>query len=588
MDSVLRGQTFLAETNLILIKLLPFMPILIIEPSHLLCAQMDIFEKELKRIQRRDWQIWILMLTVFLVFATFIVLVIFYSDLQQLYEEQIDVWMFNFLLLGFVALSLLFVGYVVLKEVAVKKLQRDLMEHRIASQVLEQRLRDLQAVFEVTTLVNSEMVLSGVLDTISSKALKTLGGDQSSLFLYDPRIGKLRCVSVWGPQSHVVKNAEVEIGKSVAGWVMLYGKPLHLGEDLNESQFPEFIRKEKKISSSLCVPLMVKNKAKGVLNISLFDTKKKFTETDLKLVSIFAENAAISIEKAELYEKLKEQTETLKNTIDELKATQDRLIQSEKLKALGNLASGMSHDFNNILAAILGRTELLLRHMGEVAIPEGTKQNLFKSLRVIEQLAGDGAETVKRIQKFARTHKATSEKDFKKLNINTIVKEVVEITRPEWEDEAEHKGIRIEIQTELGELSDPIGNHSEIREVLTNMIHNSIDALLDGGKIEITTKMRYDKVEIKVIDNGLGMIEEIKNKVFDPFFTTKKGKGNGLGLSTAYGIISRHNGEITVESEPGEGTTFTITLPTAGEKETETEKPVGSIGEAEIISPATQ
>ena len=550
---------------------------------------MNTFEKELKKIQRRDWQIWVLMLTLFLVFAAFIVLVIFYSDLQQLYEEQIDVWMFNFLLLGFVALSLLFVGYVVLKEIAVKKLQSDLMEQRIVFQVLKQRLKDLQAVFEVTTLVNSEMKLSGILDTISSKALKTLGGDQSSLFLYDPGIDKLRCVSVWGPRSDLIKNEVMKVGKSVAGWVMQHGKPLHLGENLNESQFPDFVKKEKKITSSLCVPLMVKNKAKGVLNISLFDDKKKFAETDLKLFSIFAENAAISIEKAELYQKLKKQTGTLKKTIDELKAAQNRLIQSEKLRALGNLASGMSHDFNNVLAAILGRTQLLLRQVSEVAIQENAKQNLLKRLRVIQQLASDGAETVKRIQKFARTYKTTSEKDFKKLDINAIVREVVEITKLKWKNEAKLKGIEIEIHTELGELFNPKGDPTEIREVLTNMISNSIDALSDGGKIEITTKMRDDRVVVKVMDNGLGMIEEIKNRIFEPFFTTKKEKGNGLGLSVAYGIISRHNGEITVESEPGEGTTFTITLPVAGEAETETEKPadVTHTVHAEVSKPTT-
>jgi len=569
---VLKSE-FFSTSGLVPIKFFRFLPILISGSINLSAgAKMDSFEKELKKVQRRDWQIWILMITVFLILAAFIVLVIFYSDLQQLYEDHIDAYMFNFLLLGFVSLSLLFIGYVVLKELAVKKLQKDLMEHRIASQVLEQRLKDLQAVFEVTTLVNSEMVLSGVLDTISSKALRTLGGDQSSLFLYDPQIGKLRCVSVWGPQSDLVKNAEVEVGQSVAGWVLQHGKPLHLGEDLNESKFPHFIRKEKKITSSLCVPLMVKNKPKGVLNISLFDNRKKFTETDLKLVSIFAENAAISIEKAELYEKLKNQTETLKNTIEQLKATQDRLIQSEKLRALGNLASGMSHDFNNILAAILGRTQLLLRGVKTAEIPEEVKQNLVKWLKIIEQLTSDGAETVKRIQKFARAHRASSEKDFRELDINAIVKEVVEVTKPKWKDEAELKGVHIEMETQLGKLSHSLGNPAEIREVLTNMIFNSIDALPEGGKIKITTGMREERVEIKVTDNGLGMIEEVKNRVFEPFFTTKKEKGNGLGLSVAYGIISRHNGEITVESEPGEGTTFTITLPALHKEKTKVEK----------------
>jgi GAF domain-containing protein len=492
----------LSDTYSHFIKLLRFLPILIIDPSHLQCVKMDTFEKELRKIQRRDWQIWILMLSVFLIFATFIVLVIFYSDLQRLYEEQIDAQMFNFLLLGFVALSLLFVGYVVLKEIAIKKLHQDLMEERIVSQVLEQRVKELQAAFEVITLVNSEMVLSRVLDTISSKALKTLGGDQSSLFLYDPEIDKLRCVSAWGPKSDLVKDVVMEMGKSVAGWVIKHGEPLHLGEDLNERQFPGFIKKDNKITSSLCVPLMVKNKAKGVLNITLFDKKKEFTETDLKLVSIFAENAAISIEKAELYEKLKKQTETLKNTIIKLQTTQDRLIQSEKLRTLGNLASRMSNDFNNILTAILGRTKLLLRQVGEVTIPENAKRNLLKWLRVIAQLASEGAETAKHIKKFARAYQVSSEEDYEELDINRIVQEVVEITRPNWKDEAELKGISIEIETQLEEVSNPRGDHLEIKEVLASMVFNSIDALPDGGKIKITTKMHDDKVEIKVCDSG--------------------------------------------------------------------------------------
>jgi signal transduction histidine kinase len=127
----------------------------------------------------------------------------------------------------------------------------------------------------------------------------------------------------------------------------------------------------------------------------------------------------------------------------------------------------------------------------------------------------------------------------------------------------------------LGELSQSLGDPTEMREVLANLIFNSIDALLDGGRIKISTRMRDGKLEIKVTDNGLGMIEEIKNLVFEPFFTTKKDKGNGLGLSVAYGIISRHNGHIAVESEPGEGTVFTITLPDSnaaeGEKKAEAE-----------------
>lgn len=403
---------------------------------------MDIFEKELRKVQRRDWQLWILTLTIFLIFATFIVLVIFYSDLQPLYEEQIDAQMFTFLLLGFVALSLLFVGYVALKEVAIKKVQRDLMEQRIGSQVLEQRFRDVQAAFEVTTLVNSEMELSRILDTISSKALRILGGDQSSLLLYDPGIDKLRCVSVWGPQSHLIKNQVMEVGKSVAGWVMKHGKPLQLGENLNESQFPGFIKKDRKITSSLCVPLMVKNKAKGVLNISLFDKKKKFTETELKMVCIFAENAAASIEKAELYGKLKEQTRILKDTVVELKTAQDRLIQPQTLGALSNLVGGMAQSFNNTSTNILYKIQLLLREMAGVSVPQNTKENVLEWSRTIEQLATKGAETAKHIQAFATAFQEGSEKDREELDINAIVREAVEVTLHEGKDGAELKRIQ--------------------------------------------------------------------------------------------------------------------------------------------------
>ncbi|KPJ63832.1 hypothetical protein AMJ44_13865 [candidate division WOR-1 bacterium DG_54_3] len=409
---------------------------------------MDIFEKELRKVQRRDWQLWILMLTIFLIFATFIVLVIFYSDLQPRYEEQIGAQTFTFLLLGFVALSLLFVDYAVLKEVAIKKLQRDLIEQRIGSQVLEQRFRDVQAAFEVTTLVNSEMELSRILDTISSKALRILGGDQSSLLLYDPEIDKLRCVSVWGPQSHLIKNQVMEVGKSVAGWVMKHGKPLQLGENLNESQFPGFIKKDRKITSSLCVPLMVKNKAKGVLNISLFDKKKKFTETELKMVCIFAENAAASIEKAELHGKLKEQTKILKDTVVELKTAQDRLIQPQTLRALSNLVGGMAQNFNNTSTNILDKIQLLLREMVGVSVPENTKENVLEWLRTIEQLATKGAETAKHIQAFATAFQEGSEKDREELDINAIVQEAVEVTFHEGKDGAKLKGIQTQVKTE--------------------------------------------------------------------------------------------------------------------------------------------
>jgi signal transduction histidine kinase len=543
---------------------------------------MGTSEKELAKVQRRDRFIRILILILLGTSGTILVLVgLLHPDHQKLYEEHINGYVLNFMLLGFVAFSLLFMGYLAVKERVVKKLLRDIVEQKIASRVLSQRLTDLQAVLHLTSLVNSEMLLSTILDVISSKALETLEGDQSSLFLYDPHVSKLRCVSLRGGKDERVSKALVEVGKGISGWVVKHGKALLLDEDLNEGQFRDFVKKDKRITSSLCVPLMVGNQPRGVLNVTVFDKKRKFSPSDLKLAQIFAENAAIAIDKAGLYEEFKKQTKTLKNIINELKSTQDQAGERERLRALGNLASGMSYDFSSILTAILSKTRLFSKEVEEEPIPEDNKHSLLNCLSTIQELAQSGVETAKHIQKFARTYEANSERDFEELDINTIVLEAVGFTRLKWKDEAEFKGVRVEVETDLGKLSNPVGDHSEMREVLTSTIFNSIDALPEGGKIRIVTRMRDDRVEIKVIDNGVGMNEETKNRIFEPFFTTKKEKADGIALSLAHGIISRHNGETTVESQPGKGTTFTITLPIPGGKEREEKKKV------EINSAAT-
>jgi signal transduction histidine kinase len=537
---------------------------------------MNTSERKLAKVQSRDRFIRTSITILLGTSGTILVSVsLLHPDHHKLYQDYISGSVLDFLLLGFVGLSLLFMCYLAVKERVVKKLQRDIVQQKIASRVLNQRLTELQAVLDLTSLVNSGMLLSTILDVISTKALETLDGDQSSLFLYDPHVSKLRCVSMRGGKDERVSKALVEVGKGIAGWVVKHGKALLLDEDLNESQFRGFVKKDKRIASSLCVPLMVRKQPRGVLNVTVFDKKRKFNSSDLKLVQIFAENAAIAIDKAGLYEEFKKQTKTLKNIINELKSNQDQAGERERLRPLGNLASGMSHDFSRILTAILGKTRLLSKELEEEPIPEDSRFSLLKCLSTIQELAQSGVETARHVQKFARTYEVSPEKDFEELDINAIVLEAVGIARPKWKDEAESKGIRIEMETELGKLSNPVGDHSEMREVLTSMIFNSIDALPDGGKIKIATRMRDDKVEIKVIDNGAGMNEETKNRIFEPFFTTKKEKADGIALSLAHGIISRHNGETRVESEPGQGTTLTISLPircgkkVGAEKETE-------------------
>jgi CheY-like chemotaxis protein len=161
---------------------------------------------------------------------------------------------------------------------------------------------------------------------------------------------------------------------------------------------------------------------------------------------------------------------------------------------------------------------------------------------------------------------------------------VANITQPRWRDQTQKKGIQIELTTQLGNIPRILGNPHELREVLTNIFFNAVDAMPQGGKLIITTQPQTeDWVEVRIEDTGIGMTEEVKRRVFDPFFTTKGVTNSGLGLSVSYGIIKRHGGEILIESKPGRGTTFIIHLPKGYEVEETVVKEAISIKEARKV-----
>lgn len=247
--------------------------------------------------------------------------------------------------------------------------------------------------------------------------------------------------------------------------------------------------------------------------------------------------------------------------VTEKKQMEERMVQSEKLRALGELAAGVAHDLNNVLGAILGRAQLIRlslkeKDQGAQRISEETLQ---KELSIIERAAMDGSQTIKKIQEFSRPK--SEEYSFLPLNINEIVEETIELMKPKIKDESEEKGISIQIHKIQGEVSPIMGNPAELREVLVNLFVNAMDALPKGGTITFKTGMGEGYVFIEVGDNGIGMSKSIQQRIFDPFFTTKGVHRSGLGLSISYGIIKRHHGEIWGESHEGMGTTFTIRLP---------------------------
>jgi PAS domain S-box-containing protein len=241
--------------------------------------------------------------------------------------------------------------------------------------------------------------------------------------------------------------------------------------------------------------------------------------------------------------------------ITEKKIMEQELFRAEKLRALAEMASGVAHDFNNALAAILGNAQLLLY----TAQDNETKE----TLQTIAKVAQDSAQTVRRLQDFTRKRVP---QELSSVDVNSILKDSIEITKPKWKDEAQRRGVCIEIVSNFEEIAPVSGNDSELRGVFTNMVLNAIEAMPEGGKMEICTFEKKKDVIIQISDTGVGIAEEAKKKIFEPFFTTKPFTNTGLGLSMSYGIIKRFGGEIEVVSELGYGTTFTIILP-AGEVE---------------------
>jgi signal transduction histidine kinase len=237
--------------------------------------------------------------------------------------------------------------------------------------------------------------------------------------------------------------------------------------------------------------------------------------------------------------------------VTEERRLREQVLHAEKLSAVGEMAAGIAHNFNNVLTTILTRSQLLaLQVTDTVAVQRG--------LSLIEQAASDGAALVRRLQQLARGS-AAPERTW--LDLNALVKEVVETTEPLWHDHARREGRPVEMHLALTPLPRFLGRGAELREVLTNLLLNAIEAMPKGGQLTIRTWVLASSVYLEMEDTGIGMTAEVRHRLFDPFFTTKGARGTGLGLSVSQAIIKGHHGTMSVESEPDRGTTFVMTLP---------------------------
>jgi signal transduction histidine kinase len=256
-----------------------------------------------------------------------------------------------------------------------------------------------------------------------------------------------------------------------------------------------------------------------------------------------------------LEQRVSERTQQLERALDDLKSAQRQMLNQARLSAFAEMAGGVVHDFSNALMAVIGYSEMLLGGDGGALDDRATT---LEYLRIINTAGRDAAEVVSRLRDFYRP-RATAESQV--VDLKEVLHQAVLMTKPKWKDPARPSGTEVIVRVELQHLPSMTGNPAELREMLANLIFNAVDAMPQGGTLTLRTSEAAGSVILEVTDTGEGMSVEVRARCLDPFFTTKGDKGTGLGLAMVFGIVQRQQGQIEIESTPGVGTKFRITLP---------------------------
>lgn len=302
------------------------------------------------------------------------------------------------------------------------------------------------------------------------------------------------------------------------------------------------------LRSVVATPLRVGDQPLGVLLVAR-RAPNAFAPAEVDFLRTLGEHVALAAHHARLYD-------TLQRAYDDLRATQQAITQQERLQALGQMASGIAHDINNALSPIVGYTDLLL------ATEQGLTAHGRNYLRTINMAAEDVAQIVGQLRDFYRQREPSQA--LQAVDLNRIVQQVVDLTRARWRDMPQQQGVVIDVRVDLQPTIPLIrGIESELREALTNLLFNAVDAMPTGGVLTLRTKASGAQVAVEVQDSGVGMDAETLRHCLEPFFTTKGEGGTGLGLPMVFGVMQRHEGDIQVESEKGAGSTFRLLFPVA-------------------------
>jgi signal transduction histidine kinase len=305
------------------------------------------------------------------------------------------------------------------------------------------------------------------------------------------------------------------------------------------------------LSSLVFAPLIVENNVFGVL-VAARRRAEAFTSLDCEFLKQLSEHVALATHQSQLYG-------ALQQAYDDLRQTQHTVMQQERLRALGQMASGIAHDIYNAISPVSLYTDTLLER--EPNLSERARAYLTTIRRAIEDVAG----TVARMREFYRQREP--QLTLARIDVNAAIEQVAQLTRPRWCDLPQQRGHVIELAMEFADdLPQIMGAEGELRDALTNLIFNAVDAMPEGGTLTLRTQLAAgsedrQSVQVEVIDSGVGMDEETRRRCLEPFFTTKGERGTGLGLAMVYGMIQRHSAELQIASTAGGGTTVRLNFP---------------------------
>ena len=417
----------------------------------------------------------------------------------------------------------------------------------------ERRRHSAESLAELGQLLTRSLDAAEVNQRIVDSVRSLLGTNGAVLYRVQPETQNLVSLAVSGDvgPDFTERAAVIPPGYGVVGRAVLERRPVGTPDvlaDQNVTLTPELRSyvEGAAFRAFLGVPLLVQGRVIGALGIRT-RAGHVFDVDEIQLAQSFADQAAIALENSRLYG-------ALRAALTEVERSQQQIVQTERLSALREMAGGVAHDFNNMLAVVLGRAEMLLRRVNDPEVKRG--------LEIIRRAAMDGALTVRQLQEFTRVRRTRA---FAAVDLEQVLHDVVEQTRPRWETEAQNHGISYEIRIEGGPLPPVSGASEELREAFMNLLVNALEAMPNGGRFIFRAERQGDYVAVAAQDEGHGIPERIRERIFAPFFTTKGPQRSGLGLSVAWGIVNRHGGTIEVEITPGRGSTFTVRLPVSPE-----------------------